>query len=229
MNFTRKCPKCDIVLQYVNKRNLCRSIKNKSTCLSCAMNNVETKRKLSEANKGKKLSKEHCKKLSKSHKGNTHSEEIKQKIGEAQIGKILSEEIKQKISKNHAKYWLGKTHSEETKQKMRLIAITNIEKKGSVRPNYNLEACRFIEEYGLKHGYNFQHAENGGEFHIKGLGYWVDGYDEKKNTVIEYDEPAHYQNGELKEKDVRRQQEIEEYLGCEFIRIKGIIKEELGL
>ena len=101
---------------------------------------------------------------------------------------------------------------------MRLAAIARMERNmGQVRPNYNPEACRLIEEYGKKHGYNFQHAENGGEFHIKELGYFVDGYDVEQNVVIEYDEPHHARQ---KEKDTQRQQEIIELLKCKFIRIK---------
>ncbi len=111
----------------------------------------------------------------------------------------------------------GKTHSPETLQKMRLSAIKRIERnKGQVQPNYNPEACRAIEEYGKQHGYNFQHAENGGEFYIKELGYWVDGYDKDKNVAVEYDESYHLRQPD---KDHQRQLEIEEYLGCKFIRI----------
>ena len=63
-----------------------------------------------------------------------------------------------------------------------------------------------------------QHALNGGEYHIKELGYWVDGYDVEKNVVIEYHEKHHYlpkQN----EKDKKRQKEIIETLKCKFIII----------
>ena len=113
------------------------------------------------------------------------------------------------------------TRSDEWRRKHRLIRIKQIkERHGQATPNYNPEACKFIEEYGRKHGYNFQHAENGGEFHIRELGYWIDGYDAQQNVVIEVDEPHHYKNGRLRKKDATRQQEIEEHLGCKFIRIK---------
>jgi hypothetical protein len=73
----------------------------------------------------------------------------------------------------------------------------------------------------LESGINIQHAENGGEFHIKELGYWVDGYDKENNTVYEWDEKSHYINGELREKDLIRQKEIKAFLNCKFIRIRG--------
>jgi very-short-patch-repair endonuclease len=52
------------------------------------------------------------------------------------------------------------------------------------------------------------------------LGYFVDGYSKEQNIVLEYDEPHHFNSdGNLKESDIIRQNEIEEYLDCTFIRI----------
>jgi len=93
----------------------------------------ETRKKISEANKGRKgcmLGKTHSeearKKISEANKGNTnmlgktHSEETKKKMSEANTGKTYmlrktpSEENRKKISEANT----GKTHSEETKQKL---------------------------------------------------------------------------------------------------------------
>ena len=52
------------------------------------------------------------------------------------------------------------------------------------------------------------------------LNYRVDGYHKESNTVYEIDEGNHYVNGELKKSCVKRQQEIEQKLGCTFVRIK---------
>ena len=129
-----------------------------------------------------------------------------------------------KMLKKHGieKTTYSTSHDAETIRKMRVSTIENIrKKKGQAYPKYNPEACELIEEYGDKHGYDFQHAENGGEYHIKELGYWVDGYDPEENVVIEVDEPHHFnENGKLCERDKRRQQEIEEHLNCKFIRIE---------
>ncbi|MCK9445444.1 hypothetical protein M0Q50_00955 [bacterium] len=84
-------------------------------------------------------------------------------------------------------------------------------------PNFNKDACKLFDEISLKEGIHIQHAMNGGEFYIKELGYWVDGYDKENNIVYEFDEKHH--NNKL-EKDLIRQIEIEQYLKCEFIRIK---------
>ena len=61
---------------------------------------------------------------------------------------------------------------------------------------------------------NLIHAENGGEFFIKELGYWVDAYDIDKNIVVEFNEKHHkYQ----KNKDENRRNEIIDFLKCKFI------------
>jgi hypothetical protein len=87
-------------------------------------------------------------------------------------------------------------------------------------PRYNVKSIPIIEEFGKKYGFNFRHAENGGEFFIKELGYWLDAYDEKQNVVLEIDERSHFTKGKLKESDVRRQKEITNFLGCRFYRLK---------
>jgi hypothetical protein len=108
---------------------------------------------------------------------------------------------------------MGHETSIETRRK---IAKTVREfRLGKVTPCYNPNACILIEEYGKKHGFNFQHAENGGEVRV--IGYSLDGYDKEKNVVIEVDEPSHRWKVEY---DARRQKEIEEHLGCKFIRLK---------
>ncbi len=138
-------------------------------------------------------------------------------------GKKLSEEHRRKLSENNGRGMQGKKNpfSDEHIRKLRLSAIKRIEHTaGQVYPNYNPTACKRMDEYGKQYGYNFQHAENGGEFHIKELGYFVDGYDVEQNVVIEYDESRHYQDGKLRKKDIQRQKEIEEHLGCKFIRIR---------
>jgi len=76
-----------------------------------------------------------------------------------------------------------------------------------------------LDEYGEQYNYKFQHAMNGGEILIEELGYFPDGLDVKKKTVIEIDERHHFRNGCLREKDIVRQREIEK-LGYKFIRIK---------
>ncbi len=97
---------------------------------------------------------------------------------------------------------------------------TNNEKLLWKKKVYNPDSIKIIEEYGIKNNYKFQHAENGGEYKIPNTRYFVYGYDKMKNVVIEYDEKHHYyKNGQLKNKDIKRQNEIIDKINCLFIRI----------
>lgn len=113
----------------------------------------------------------------------------------------------------------GKSHPQDVKDKISTAHRINRSKliEGTIQfPNFNIQACSIIEEYGKMNGYNFQHALNGGEFHIKELGYWVDGYDINKNVVIEYYERYHL-TPKWKEKDKKRMENIIKTLKCKFI------------
>ena len=119
--------------------------------------------------------------------------------------KKLSKETKQKLSeqkigKNNHRY--GKKATEEHREKMRIAALNRIKKQG-IMVAFNPVACKFIEDFGKKNGYKFQHALNGGEICLSGFP--VDGYDKDKNIVFEYDEP-HHCNNKRKEKDKYKQQ-----------------------
>ena len=106
--------------------------------------------------------------------------------------------------------------------RLRLIAQieSNITNGGPIFPNYNPTACLRFDIISGELDIFIQHAENIGEFRVHG--YWVDGYDKEHNTVYEWDEPHHFnKDGSLKERDIYRQKEITEFLGCEFIRIKA--------
>lgn len=143
--------------------------------------------------------------------GKTHTKAVRKKLS-----KLNTERLKNNNPMNNP----------DSVKKIRLKKIKRInDSLGAgfqVLPAYNKSSIKHIEKVATDMGItDLQHAENGGEFHIKELGYWVDGYSKEKNIVIEYDERAHFNlDGSLKEKDRRRQKEIEEHLGCKFIRIK---------
>lgn len=114
----------------------------------------------------------------------------------------------------------GKKHSAESKEKTRLSTLKYLKDTvGEVKPRYNKNACRYIDFLNSKNNWNLQHAENGGEFSIRG--YFVDGYDKALNIVFEYDEPRHYSDvkaNKLCERDIIRMKEIVESLHCKFYR-----------
>ena len=137
----------------------------------------------------------------------------------------MSNETKNKIkesTKDRGSYWLGKKRNDEDKTKMRLSAIKRVENKlidnNQIFPNYNKDSIFYLEKYASENGYNIKHAENGGEFYIKYLGYWVDAYDLEKNVVIEFDEKHHNKKRQII-KDMYRQNLIINHLKCSFIRL----------
>jgi hypothetical protein len=108
----------------------------------------ETKKKISEAKKGFKLSKEHIEKLRKiaiennpmkneesrdkirkKLKGRRISVETRRKQSEWQIGRKLPKTTRDKISKNNSRYWLGRKKTQETIDKIK--RTKSINKKAS--------------------------------------------------------------------------------------------------
>lgn len=164
-------------------------------------------------------------------RGTKRPEVWKKRIGDSLRGRPLSEQHKKKLSikftgfkfsdernKKISESLKGRTFSDEHRKHLRLATLKHLQKvkHQQIYPRFNADACRKIDEYGREHGYKFQHALNGGEFYIKELGYWVDGYDKEKNVVVEFYEKQHKRQTE---RDTRRKQEIIEHLNCEFIEL----------
>ncbi len=244
MENERLCPSCNIILVYSNKYKKIRADKKHSLCKSCSVtgeNNPMFGK--SSPMKGKRHTEESRKKISENHidvtgennpmfgksamLGIKHTAEAKKKIGLMNKGKVVSDETKEKISTSNIEYYrnnpsprLGIKCKPETLCKMRLSAIKRVEKckfgGNQFYPAYNKKSIILIENYAKERNLNIIHAENGGEFYVEKLGYWVDAYDPINNVVIEYYEKQHKYN---KEKDDRRRQEIVDLLNCEFIII----------
>lgn len=157
----------------------------------------------------------------KFHSGRIRSLETKMKISQARKGMIFSQEHCNNISIGK----IGCYHTPESKNKIRSKAVKRWmeDSRFGFQPNYNRYAIKLIEEYGKKHGYNFQHAENGGEYLFKDLGYFVDGYDKEKKIVIEYYEKQHKYTTK---RDCERQVEIEKHRDCNKFIIIGEINND---
>jgi len=138
----------------------------------------ETKKKMSEAqrgekhpmygkkiseepNYGKQLSEETKQKISFAHKGEksvwfgkTHSEETKKKMSEARTGKKLSEETKQKLREART----GNKLSEETKQKIgnaqkgKIISEETRQKLSDINRGDNHPFAKAVYAYGILYG-----------------------------------------------------------------------------
>ena len=127
------------------------------------------------------------------------------KMSNARIGMKLSYQTKHKLSEQKRGVknpMYGKIPTETHREKMRIAALKRLDRQG-IMVAFNPDACHFIDEYGKRNGYNFRHALNGGEECL--AGFPVDGYDENKKVIFEYDEPYHC-NSKRKKKDEYKQQ-----------------------
>lgn len=214
----KTCRDCGKIQYYSNEAKLKRAMKCNTRCKSCNCKSDEHRKANSEGLTGKSRPKWVIDKIRNSRTYEPISNETREKLRLSHLGQIHSDETRKKLSDSLK----GITRSNETRKKMRLAALDrlkkNVFKDNPMHPNYNPSSISIIEEKARELGItDLKHAENGGEYYIKELGYWVDGFSKEKNIVIEYYEPHHKRQVE---KDQIRQKEITEYLGCEFIVIE---------
>lgn len=147
--------------------------------------------------------------------GNKHmlgkklSDITKQKIRLKQMGNKYS--AGRKLSESHIQIIKfvnsGRKHSKEAKKKMRIFALNRFLKDGMfvgknekqiLDRQEQLDNCKIIRQ-----------------FIIHPLGYIADGYCQETNTIYEVYEKHHL--GKIKkERDIKRQQLIQEHLHCDF-------------
>ncbi len=157
--------------------------------------------------KGVKLSKETKQKISINRKGKCVGDDNSAKR------KTVREKTKQKIAEGNK----GKIYTKETKEKCRKIAIKRIERQKlngmPLTPAMGKYEKPVLDTLEQNFGYRIirQH---------KSVGYFLDGYCPALNLAIEIDEPGHFVNGKLRQKDIDRQSYVEEKLGYQFLRIK---------
>ncbi len=135
-----------------------------------------------------------------------------------------SEITREKMSK--AKKGKIRKQSQEEIKNRRILFYNKMQQRLNmglqIIPNWNPKACDYFENFDKQNNTRGQHARNGGEFYIKELGYWVDYINHDLKLIMEYDEQKHFDtNGDLRKKDLIRQQEIQEvFPDYEFKRIK---------
>lgn len=225
--WVRKCPECSRIISYKYKCSWKKSIQNNKPCKWCTSQKrkgIELKSRLkilckvcnrfrretTSMNEWKKESEQTLCKSCAIKKRGSNRKGAKMPIS-AKI--ILSKKLS---GKNHPQY--GKPLSEEHRRKIRVSQLKSLSKKIKISPNYNPNACKFFDSISLKHNTHIQHAENGGEYFIDYLGYWLDGYDTKNNVVYEWYEKHHFcANEELRKKDIIRKDEIKKFLKCRFL------------
>ncbi|MFP4403899.1 MAG: DUF559 domain-containing protein [Candidatus Woesearchaeota archaeon] len=128
-----------------------------------------------------------------------------------------NKEIKEKKIQTNLKNWGTENVFQNEKIKKKL-QLTQIKKYGETFlkhiPRYNPLSIFYLDKISEETGYVIRHAANGGErkFHK----YWVDGYIQELNLVIEVDEKYHKKQ---LEKDEERENYIKENFGCKIIRL----------
>ena len=85
--------------------------------------------------------------------------------------------------------------------------------------NYSKDSIKYLDEISKKLNIEIQHAENGGEKQL--LKYWLDGYIEKYNIGIEWNDPQHYKKSE-RNKDSKRKNYIFENFGTYIVEVNQI-------
>src|SRR3972149_4672180 len=135
-----------VPLSEEHKRKLSEVRKGRPSSFAGKHHTVETKKKLSDMNKGK------CPTvISYGMLGKHHTEETKRKMSQAHMGKILSAEHKKKMGEGHkglkCGMW-GKHHTEETKNKLRKLrgykggkTTQTLRKIVLIRDNYTCQIC----------------------------------------------------------------------------------------
>jgi len=205
--WTRKCPDCNIDIEYGSRKAYHIAIKFPSRrCRWCKQ-------------KGKQISNETRQKLSVSRlgKGHPHTEKHKQNMrgsGNGMYG-IHRYDIQNPF--------YGKHHTEEARRKMRIAACKRVIKlqrnnNGRIN-NVGKKEGRYFRKLERKNGWNgIFFSKSRRQYLIEPLGYFVDYFEPNLNIVVEYDEPRHYKNGTLKAKDIKRMEEIKQHLGCQVWR-----------
>ena len=130
-----------------------------------------------------------------------------------------TDECKRKVINTNLKKYGTKYYTQTDEFKKRMIN-TMIEKYGELWlkhiPKYNPNSIIYLDLLSEKSGLQIQHALNGGE--KKFIRYWVDGYVEKYNICIEWNE-KHHNSKRQKERDKIKEIFIIENFNCNIIHI----------
>lgn len=174
---------------------------------------------------------DHCKSIGKKHSEKTKAKmrennlgknspvygthltaEHKRKLSLFNTGKIVSEEVRLKISLAH-KGRKGKPCTEENKRKARLRVIEYYRTHGRGFVYVGKNEKELLDKYEKENNCSLLR-----QHYIKEVGYIVDGYCEETNTVVEVYEKWHL-NITVRERDLKRQNQIEDFLHCKFVII----------
>lgn len=136
-------------------------------------------------------------------------------------GKHHSKETKKKQAlarKGTSGYWNGKHFSDMHRRKLRIKMLEYIKSiRGKVEVNVGKNETVLLNNEQTRIGKSILR-----QYHIRELGYVVDGYEPITNTVYEIYEKHHSWTRKMKQ-DAIREREIRNTLGCKFVIIWDII------
>jgi len=128
----------------------------------------------------------------------------------------LNIEVKEKVENTMLKKY-GTKNPTQNINIMNSIIQTQIDKYGEIWknhvPRYNPNSIMYLDLISKKLNIPIQHALNGGE--KKFIKYWIDGYIDKYNICIEWDEECHNL-----ENDKKRDEYLKDNFNCKMIRIR---------
>ena len=102
----------------------------------------------------------------------------------------------------------------EVREKLRKAAIKNLERRKGLPINIGKNEKKILDGIAKEIGYRIIRS-------YQVAGYFIDGYIPELNLAIEVDEKQHFdEQGNLKDRDIERQNYIKSKLNCKFLRIK---------
>lgn len=227
----RNCPSCNKILNYKNQRAFQNATNTNKKCQTCSRYGRVEERKIFHLSR----SCPRCKKeltyssLIGCYNANRNQSVCGSCRSSLQMQNKTTRRKRIRSLKSVKHTWHKKIASnrkkngtyvvtEDVREKHRINKVNRMIEDGTlIWPNYNREACHIFHRLEKDLGWDGLYATKGKEQRIGR--FWVDYYEPTKNIVIEYDEPHHYNNGELCDKDKYRQKWIEERINCKFFRI----------
>lgn len=205
---TRNCPTCGKQITYANSYNKRIADRRNQVCVKCSginhrQPNVHLVRTCPQCTDP--ITYTNFSNYTKAIRSNTKCKKCAH--DNQLVGRIASIETQCKMSKSR----IGRPMSESTREKHR----ERYKLSYGLFPKFNPIACEYFDWLNKWNGWNGVHAKHGGEKKV--LKYFVDYYEPSLNIVIEWDEPYHRTTAQHA-KDIIRQSQIKDVLGCTFYR-----------
>lgn len=220
--FIKTCPKCGEQQSYSCKSSLTSAIQKNTICNICIW---LTRKIVPENGVWKRICKcgnEMIYSCRKSFKLGNRKNSICRNCATKESSRkrdhswMRNKEYRNKMRDSILKIRNTDRYGEQFKEKCRQNKAKQIVLGLGNKPNYNKNACIFIDKLNFQFGWKLKHAESGGEEMIEG--FFVDGYDNEYNIVFEYDEPKHHTLSQEKRDQLKEKIIIDKLNPTKFVR-----------